>query len=318
MSKRYTHRWRRPAATTGHRPAIGYNTGMPNAFEQILYEVDDPVATITLNRPEQLNAWTARMGHEVAAAIGQAERDPAVVGIILTGAGRGFCAGADLGMLASVTATDGDADSRESAAAQIVEASVDVPGDPDAGADLRGTYTYLMSVAKPVIAAINGPVAGMGVPVVLACDLRMMSSTAVLTTSFAQRGLIAEWGIAWQLSRLVGPAHALDLLFSARKVGGEEAERIGLVNRALAPDELIPAAREFLVNLAEHCSPASIAVIKRQVYLDLHRGLADASKDAERLMVESFGRPDFQEGVQSFLQRRPPKFERIGADPPSY
>ena len=172
---------------------------MAQPFEQILYEVDDPVATITLNRPEQLNAWTARMGHEVAAAIGQAERDPAVVGIILTGAGRGFCAGADLGMLASVTATDGDADSRESAAAQIVEASVDVPGDPDAGADLRGTYTYLMSVAKPVIAAINGPVAGMGVPVVLACDLRLMSSTAVLTTSFAQRGLIAEWGIAWQL-----------------------------------------------------------------------------------------------------------------------
>jgi enoyl-CoA hydratase/carnithine racemase len=291
---------------------------MPNAFEQILYEVDDPVATITLNRPEQLNAWTARMGHEVAAAIGQAERDPAVVGIILTGTGRGFCAGADLGMLANVTATDGDADSRESAASQIVEASVDVPGDPDAGADLRGTYTYLMSVAKPVIAAINGPVAGMGVPVVLACDLRLMSTAAVLTTSFAQRGLIAEWGIAWQLSRLVGPAHALDLLFSARKVGGEEAERIGLVNRAVAPDELIPAAREFLANLAENCSPASIAVIKRQVYLDLHRGLADASKDAERLMVESFGRPDFQEGVQSFLQRRPPKFERIGADPPSY
>ena len=97
-----------------------------------------------------------------------------------------------------------------------------------------------MSVAKPVIGAINGPVAGMGVPVVLACDLRLMSTAAVLTTSFAQRGLIAEWGIAWQLSRLVGPAHALDLLFSARKIGGEEAERIGLVNRALAPDERAP------------------------------------------------------------------------------
>ena len=116
-----------------------------------------------------------------------------------------------------------------------------MPGDPDAGDDLRGTYTYLMSVAKPVIAAINGPVAGMGVPVALACDLRWMSTSAVVTTSFAQRGLIAEWGIAWQLSRLVGPAHALDLLFSARKVGAEEAERIGLVNRAVAPDELLPA-----------------------------------------------------------------------------
>ena len=291
---------------------------MANTFEQVRYEVDDPVATITLNRPDQLNAWTARMGHEVAAAVGEAERDPSVVGIVITGAGRGFCAGADLGMLASVTDAELDADSRESAAAQIVEASVAVPGDPDAGDDLRGTYTYLMSVAKPVIAAINGPVAGMGVPVALACDLRWMSTTAVVTTSFAQRGLIAEWGLAWQLSRLVGPAHALDLLFSARKVGAEEAERIGLVNHAVAPDELLPAVHQYVVNLAETCSPASIAVMKRQVYLDLHRGLGAAGGEAERLMVESFGRPDFQEGVQSFLQRRPPKFERIGADPPTY
>ena len=213
---------------------------MTTAFEQILYEVDDPVATITLNRPDQLNAWTARMGHEVAAALGEAERDPAVVGIVITGAGRGFCAGADLGMLASVTDPNADAASREQAAAQIIDANVVTPGDPDAGADLRGTYTYPMSIAKPVIAAINGPVAGMGVPVALACDLRWMSTAAVVTTAFAQRGLIAEWGIAWQLSRLVGPAHALDLLFSARKVRAAEAERIGLVNRATEPDELLP------------------------------------------------------------------------------
>ena len=291
---------------------------MTTAFEQILYEVDDPVATITLNRPDQLNAWTARMGHEVAAALGEAERDPAVVGIVITGAGRGWCAGADLGMLAEVTDPDGDGGSRERAAGQIIGASVATPGDPDAGADLRGTYTYLMSMAKPVVAAINGAVAGMGVPVALACDLRWMSTSAVVTTSFAQRGLIAEWGIAWQLSRLVGPAHALDLLFSARKVGGEEAERIGLVNRAVAPDELLPTVRDYLVNLAERCSPTSIAVIKRQVYLDLHRGLGDAGTDAERLMVASFSRGDFQEGVQSYLQRRPPKFERIGETPPAY
>ena len=258
------------------------------------------------------------MGHEVAAAVRQAEGDPAVVGIIITGAGRGFCAGADLGMLAGVTNPDGDANSREDAAAQIIDASVSAPGDPDAGDDLRGTYTYLMSVAKPVIAAINGPVAGMGVPVALACDLRWMSTSAVVTTSFAQRGLIAEWGIAWQLSRLVGPAHALDLLFSARKVGAEEAERIGLVNHAVAPDELLSTARDYLVDLAEHCSPTSIAVMKRQVYLDLHRGLGAAQADAERLMVESFGRGDFQEGVQSYLQRRPPKFTRVGDTAPTY
>jgi enoyl-CoA hydratase/carnithine racemase len=287
---------------------------MAATFEQVTYEVDDPVATIALNRPEQLNAWTARMGHEVAAAIGQAEADPAVVGIVLTGAGRGFCSGADLGMLAGVTAEQGDADSRERAAAEIIEASVAMPGDADAGDDLRGPYTYLMSLAKPVIAAINGPVAGMGVPVALACDIRLMGTSAVITTSFAQRGLIAEWGIAWQLSRLVGPAHALDLLFTARKVGAAEAERIGLVNRAVPDDDLLTAARDYVVDLAERSSPTSIAVIKRQVYLDLHRGLAAAERDAERLMTASFARPDFQEGVQSYLQRRPPQFERLGAD----
>jgi enoyl-CoA hydratase/carnithine racemase len=291
---------------------------MATTFEQILYDVDDPVATITLNRPVQLNAWTARMGHEFAAALGQAERDPAVVGIVITGAGRGFCAGADLGMLAEITDSDGDAASRENAAAQIIDAGVGMPGDSEAGADLRGTYTYLMSVAKPVIAAINGAVAGMGVPIALACDIRLMSSAAIVTTSFAQRGLIAEWGIAWQLSRLVGPAHALDLLFTSRKIGADEAARIGLVNRAVAPDELLAESREYVVNLAENCSPTSIAVIKRQVYLDLHRGLGAAGADAERLMIESFGRPDFQEGVQSYLQRRPPKFERIGEDLPTY
>ena len=292
---------------------------MANAFQQILYEVDDPVATITLNRPDQLNAWTARMGHEVAAAVGLAEVDPNVVGIVITGAGRGFCAGADLGMLAGVTDSAGDAGSREDAAAQIIDAAVAMPGDPGAGADLRGTYTYLMSVAKPVIAAINGAVAGMGVPVTLACDLRFMSTTAVLTTSFAQRGLIAEWGIAWQLSRLVGPANALDLLFSARKVGGDEAARIGLVNRAVAARRAARhGARRTSSTLAENCSPTSIAVMKRQVYLDLHRGLGEAQTHAEGLMTESFGRADFQEGVQSFLQRRPPKFDRIGDDLPRY
>jgi enoyl-CoA hydratase/carnithine racemase len=292
---------------------------MAAAFEHVTYEVDDPVATITLNRPDQLNAWTARMGHEVAAAVGQAEADPTVVGIVLTGAGRGFCSGADLGMLSDVTAEQGDADSRERAAAEIIEASLAMPGDADAGDDLRGPYTYFMSLAKPVIAAINGPVAGMGVPVALACDIRLMSTSAVITTSFAQRGLIAEWGIGWQLSRLVGPAHALDLLFTARKVGAAEAERIGLVNRVVPADDLLTAARDYIVDLAAHSSPTSIAVMKRQVYLDLHRGLAAAERDAERLMAESFARADFQEGVQSYLQRRPPEFRRVGAEsPPSY
>ena len=180
------------------------------SYEQILYEVDDPVATITLNRPEFLNAFTNQMGVELRHAVGEAERDPKVVGIIITGAGRGFCAGADMKMLSGISE-----DSAGSANDAPVTDSKDVDaGDPSWGDDLRGTYTYLMSVPKPIIAAINGPIAGMAVPIALACDLRFMATDAVLTVAFSQRGLVAEWGIGWLLPRIVGSGAALDLLFS--------------------------------------------------------------------------------------------------------
>ena len=130
-----------------------------------------------------------------------------------------------------------------------------------------------MSVPKPIVAAINGAVAGMGVPIVLGCDLRFMNENAVMTTSFAQRGLVAEWGLSWLLTRLVGPSHALDLLYTARKVKGDEAARIGLVNRALPAEEVLPAAIDYVRDLAIGSSPASMAAMKRQVYRDLNQTL---------------------------------------------
>ena len=272
-------------------------------YEQILYEVDDPVATITLNRPEALNAWTTRMAAEVRHAVAEAERDPAVVGIVITGAGRGFCAGADLNMLAGIADGAGTGGGNDDLAAD--------PGQADWGDDLRGEYTYLMSVPKPIIAAINGPVAGMGVPIALSCDLRFMAETAVLTLSFSQRGLVAEWGSSWLLPRLAGPAVALDLLFSSRKVGGEEAERLGLVNRVLPAADVAAAAQDYVRDLAAKCSPTSLAIMKRQVYQQLHAGLGPAERESQTLMVESFSRPDFREGVQSYMEKRPPKFARL-------
>lgn len=272
-------------------------------YEQILYEVDDPVATVTLNRPDALNAWTTQMAAEVRHAVAEAEKDPAVVGIVITGAGRGFCAGADLNMLAGIA--EGGA-----GAAGTTVLSAD-PGQADWGEDLRGEYTYLMSVAKPIVAAINGPVAGMGVPIALSCDLRFMATEAVLTTSFSQRGLVAEWGISWLLPRLVGSAVALDLLFSSRKVKGEEALQLGLVNRVLPAADVLAAAQDYVRELAERCSPTSMAIMKRQVYQQLHAGLGPAEQESQALMLESFSRPDFREGVSSYMEKRPPKFERL-------
>jgi enoyl-CoA hydratase/carnithine racemase len=151
----------------------------------------------------------------------------------------------------------------------------------------------------------------MAVPLVLCCDLRFMAPDAVLLTAFSQRGLIAEWGSSWLLPRLVGPSVALDLLFSSRKVAGEEAFRLGLVNGCIAADRLLDHCAAYVQHLADRCSPASLAVMKRQVYGQLHPGLGAAESDALRLMLESFTRPDFAEGVSSFLEKRPPRFRRL-------
>lgn len=281
------------------------------SYEEIIYEVDDPVATITLNRPQALNAWTDRMGLEVRHAVAAAEKDPRVVGIVITGAGRGFCAGADMNRLSAVSAGT-------YAAEPLPDDLASEPGDPSFGDDLHlGTHTYLLSVPKPVVAAINGPVAGMAVPIVLACDLRFMAEDAVLVTAFAQRGLVAEWGISWLLPHLVGPAVALDLLFSSRKVTGVEAAALRLVNAALPRDQVLAHAKQYVRDLAVTSSPASMAIMKRQVYQQLHAGLHEAEREARQLMLESFGRPDFREGVSSFVERRPPSFKRLAREPVS-
>lgn len=273
-------------------------------YEEILYEVEDPVATITLHRPEVLNAWTDRMAAEMRHALAEAESDPRVVGIVLTGAGRGFCSGADLRTLRGIT--EGDRPGQETPPELEAE-----PGDPALAGDFGGTATYPMSLRKPVIAALNGVAAGMALPILLACDLRFASERASFTTAFSRRGLVAEWGIAWLLSRVVGPANALDLLFSARRIDAAEALRIGLVNRVLPHDELLPVAKDYVRELAANCSPASMAIMKRQVYQQLHAPLGPSEREAVQLMLESFKRPDFREGVTSFLEKRPPRFERI-------
>lgn len=272
-------------------------------YSEIIYSVEDPVAVITLNRPHALNAWTNRMATEVRHAAYQAERDPAVVGIVITGAGRGFCAGADLKMLqgigqGGIPGADGE--------------PLDVTPPAPIPEDFDGEYTWLMALKKPVIAAINGAIAGMAVPIALCCDVRFMAADAPLLTAFSQRGLIAEWGIAWLLPRIVGTGHAMDLILSSRRVTGEEAAAMGLVQKALPSDQVLPHSIRYVQELAARCSPTSLAIMKQQVYSEWTEHLGPAEKAAHRLMLESFGRSDFKEGVASFVEKRSPRFQRIG------
>ena len=287
---------------------------MPN--QETLYEVAKRVATITLNRPDKLNAWTAVMEGEVRAAMGEAERDENVRVIVLTGAGRGFCAGADMSLLSTVATKGLDAAQR----AQAVQAGANSGSSTDSGtgsgsgggggarADFRKKYSYFPALSKPVIAAINGPAVGLGLVIALYCDLRFASDAARFSTAFARRGLIAEYGMAWMLPRLVGHANALDLLFSARLIDAAEALRMGLANQVYPQELFQEKVREYATELAANVSPRSLRVIKRQVYDAMFQTLGEAFEIAEREMLESLQCEDFKEGVAHFVEKRAPNF----------
>lgn len=276
-------------------------------YEQIRLEIADPVATITLARPARLNALTERMLAELRHALAEAEAEPSVVGIVLTGEGRGFSAGMD------AAALQGDSSAGEETQGAKDPALRASPGDPQAGPAFGVTYGYLLSLKKPLLAAVNGPCAGLSMVIALLCDLRFAGESAVFRSAFGQRGLVAEHGSSWILPRLLGPAKALDLLWHPRKITAAEALQLGLVNRVVPDAELLNAARGYIAELAAASSPASLRIMKQQVYRALMQPLDEAMKEANQLMSESFERPDFKEGVASFVEGRPPKFPRIGS-----
>ena len=273
---------------------------MPN--QETLYNVADRVATITLNRPDKLNAWTAVMEREVRAAMEEAERDQIVRAIVLTGAGRGFCAGADMSLLSNVAEKGLD----EVRLAQALRAS---DGKRvDMRPDFQKKYSYFPAITKPVIAAIQGPAVGLGLVIALYCDLRFASDAGRFGTAFARRGLIAEYGMAWMLPRLVGHANALDLLFSARMIDAAEALRMGLVNQVFPQDVFFNKVQEYARELAWNVSPRSMRVIKRQVYEAMFQTLAEGFETSESEMLASLQCEDFKEGVAHFLEKRAPAF----------
>jgi enoyl-CoA hydratase/carnithine racemase len=271
-------------------------------YDEILYAVSDGVATVTLNRPEKLNAWTMRMGMEVRHALVQADKDAAVRVMIVTGAGKGYCAGADMDMLQAAQGS-GDA-----SALSVSDPNLAVQLDESLPGAFRGDYSYPLGLQKPVIAAVNGVAAGLGLSYMLYYDMRIASDRARLGTIFSRRGLVAEHGSAYLLPRLVGMANACDILFSGRLVSAEEALQMGLVNRVVPHDQLLPTVREIAIEMATLCSPRSIRLMKRQLYSDLSNDLGTSMQIADREMVASFTTEDFREGVASFLQRRKPQF----------
>ena len=274
-----------------------------SAFEQILVDTNDGVMTITLNRPERLNAWTGHMQLEIEAAVRAASADDSVRCIVVTGAGRGFCAGADMDGLQAIGASGGEGGEAN---------SLSMPeGNLDAGIlkTYPGRFGYLYACPKPIIAAINGPCAGIGLIFTLFADMRYAAEEAKFTTAFAQRGLIAEHGISWVLPRLVGEAHALDLLLTARKFLGSEAAELGLVNKAVSGSELMGYVGEIAQHLATQVSPRSTAIMKRQVRAAYFQEYGTALDIADQEMQASFSTFDFKEGVNSFVERRAPAFQ---------
>jgi len=256
--------------------------------DDVLYSLEDGgVAVLTLNRPERLNAWNGAIEQQLFAYLDQCTDDPDVKVIVITGAGRGFCAGADMDVLQGIGDRGGQ-------------------GEPSG----RRRRPYdLLRVHKPVIAAINGPCAGIGMVQALMTDIRFAAAGAKFTTAFVRRGLIAEHGMAWVLPKLIGPARALDVLLSGRVFLADEAAEMGIVNAVVEPGELMSHTLAYARDMAVNCSPSSLAAIKREVWGQLvGLSVEDATAQSDIDMGHSLAGADFKEGVASFLEKRPPNF----------
>ena len=276
-------------------------------YEQIIYEVDGPAATITMNRPDTLNAMTSRLQAEIRHALDASERNEDIIGTVLTGAGRGFCSGVDMNDLGAMSAAG-------KTLGNTYEHLAADPGNPDKDPNYMFSPLYLLGLRKPIIAAVNGACAGLGFSYATFCDMRFVDRNAKFVSSFAPRGLIAEHGTSWMLPRIVGPSHALDIFWSSRRVEGEEAYHMGYANRLCEPGESVQEAQEYLKMIAGTSAPISIMMMKKQVYKHLMSDLGESMVEDKQWMDESLAEDDFKEGVASFVERRPPKFARVKVD----
>lgn len=269
-------------------------------LQETIYDVSERVATITLNRPHRANAWTGRMHTEYRYLLEQADQDPSVGVIIVTGAGKFFCVGADTSALSSFGETG---EYSSGTGPDLV-----MPGSDEFEMYMH-EYVYHFALSKPVISAMSGPAAGVGF--VLACytDIRFAVPGAKLTTAHGPLNLPAECGLSWLLPRLIGGARATELLISSRKFLTDEAHQIGLVHRLVEPENLLSEARAYAIDLITRNAPESLRQSKRQVYLDWHRDVGTATREAGDLLVEMVGQPNYKEAIAAYLEKRKANWE---------
>ncbi|MBV1691261.1 enoyl-CoA hydratase/isomerase family protein [Novosphingobium sp. G106] len=257
----------------------------------VLSELREGVGIITLNRPDKLNAWNSAMGTLYFDTLDAMAADPAVRAVLVLGAGRGFCSGADMSALGNLSAR-GEITKRD--------------GRP---------YWYAMGVGKPIVAAVHGACYGVGLQQALCCDIRFAAHGARFCVPYVKRGLIAELGLSWQLSRFIGAGRTTDMLLSARVVAAEEALAIGLVNQLAAPDDLFDRAFAYCRTIAAENSPWAMRTVKQQIYQDLMTAsMKEPFAEADRLLGEAVAGPDMKEGIAAFREKRPLAFPPLSPD----
>jgi len=263
--------------------------GAAPAADVVTSSLDQGVLLVSLNRPERLNAMTPAMERRYAEIVLAAADDPAVKVIVITGTGRAFCAGADMGSLDDMASGKGRPEK------------------------LR-RHRFLTEIPKPVIAAVNGACMGAGFSLAMMCDLRFAGMATKIGAGTARLGLPAEYGTDWMLAHTVGVARAFEILASGRLFSGAEAERLGLVNRVLPDADLLSETLRFATELATQCAPRSLAMIKRQIYQSVEASLAAADDTGERQIVRSIAAPDFAEALAARREKRPARFPDLGAE----
>ena len=265
------------------------------------YAVDSGIATITLHRPERMNAWTGRMHTEYRYCLNLAEQDATVRAIVVTGAGRGFCVGGDA----------------EALQGHVNKGGYD-PGTPGTLArpgygtapEFDASFAFHFGLSKPVIAAINGPAAGVGLALACFADLRFAAAGIKMTTAHGKLNLPAEYGLSWLLPRMIGLTRANELLLTSRPFLSEEALAFGLLNGVYAAEELLTETYAFTRNMVATVSPNSLRQTRWQVYRDLHRDVGTSVRDSEVLLNAMMREPDYAEGVAAFTEKRKPTWHR--------